>query len=78
MVFGDLNDDRVSEQLLKNLLERLTVERPHPWGVLFLFYKILTNPIFKIEQKPFYIKNKKEIENLIALAFKYAKISDIS
>lgn len=76
MVFGDISESNIHEQITKNLLERLIIEKPHPWGILSLLYKILTNANFKFDQKDFYLENEAFVDNLVKVAFKYARIND--
>jgi hypothetical protein len=76
VVFGDVFDDNLHEQITKNLIRRLIIEKPHPWGILSLLYKILTNDSFKFDKKNFYIQNEVFVDKLVKLAFKYAKISE--
>ncbi len=39
-----LQNDIVQEQLTRVLLERLIVNRPHPWGLLITFIELIKNP----------------------------------
>ena len=39
-----LQKDIVQEQLTRVLLERLIVNRPHPWGLLITFIELIKNP----------------------------------
>lgn len=34
----------VQEQITRVLLERLIVNRPHPWGLLITFIELIKNP----------------------------------
>lgn len=34
----------IQEQITRVLLERLIVNRPHPWGLLITFIELLKNP----------------------------------
>ena len=35
------------EQITRVLLERLIVNRPHPWGLLITFIELIKNPMYK-------------------------------
>lgn len=37
----------MQEQITRVLLERLIVNRPHPWGLLITFIELIKNPIYK-------------------------------
>ena len=76
MIFSEFSDDNIQEQITKNLFERLIIEKPHSWGILSFFYKILANANFKFDQKKFYLENDKFIDKMIHLAFRYARIND--
>ena len=45
-LFADARDERVQEQITRVLLERLIVNRPHPWGLLITFIELIKNPRF--------------------------------
>lgn len=76
LIFSDSTDDNIQEQITRNLFERLIIEKPHPWGILSFFYKILANVNFKFDQKKFYLENDRFIDNMIKIAFRYARIND--
>ena len=40
-------------QITRVLLERLIVNRPHPWGLLITFIELIKNPSFKFWQHEF-------------------------
>ncbi len=37
----------MSLDVARVLLERLIVNRPHPWGLLITFIELIKNPVFK-------------------------------
>ncbi|KAI5474877.1 CCR4-NOT transcription complex subunit 1 [Pseudohyphozyma bogoriensis] len=41
-VFAESTDDLVREQILRVLLERIMVQKPHPWALLYVTNRILT------------------------------------
>lgn len=43
-LFADSSQEIVKEQITRVLLERLIVNRPHPWGLLITFIELLKNP----------------------------------
>lgn len=43
-LFGDATQELVQEQITRVLLERLIVNRPHPWGLLITFIELIKNP----------------------------------
>lgn len=60
---------KTKQNLLKNfktrvLLERLIVNRPHPWGLLVTFIELIKNPQFKFWNHQF-VRCAPEIEKYI-------------
>ena len=45
--FQDQSVRRIIIPLFRVLLERLIVNRPHPWGLLITFIELIKNPTFK-------------------------------
>merc|ERR1719158_1822910 len=43
-LFGEIQMEVVKEQITRVLLERLIVNRPHPWGLLITFIEPIKNP----------------------------------
>merc|ERR1711934_190198 len=43
-LFAESNVEIVKEQITRVLLERLIVNRPHPWGLLITFIELIKNP----------------------------------
>ncbi|KAK4519925.1 uncharacterized protein ATC70_010169 [Mucor velutinosus] len=43
-LFVESNKEIVNEQITRVLLERLIVNRPHPWGLLITFIELIKNP----------------------------------
>jgi CCR4-NOT transcription complex subunit 1 len=43
-LFSEANSDIIREQITRVLLERLIVNRPHPWGLLITFIELIKNP----------------------------------
>jgi CCR4-NOT transcription complex subunit 1 len=46
-LFAEANTEAIQEQITRVLLERLIVNRPHPWGLLITFIELIKNPQFK-------------------------------
>ena len=40
------NQEAIQEQITRVLLERLIVNRPHPWGLLVTFIELVKNPMY--------------------------------
>jgi CCR4-NOT transcription complex subunit 1 len=53
----------IQEQITRILLERLIVNRPHPWGLLITFLELVKNPRYEFWKKMF-IHCTPEIERL--------------
>lgn len=62
-LFADANDERIQEQITRVLLERLIVNRPHPWGLLITFIELIKNPRFSFWSHSF-TRVAPEIERL--------------
>lgn len=43
-LFAEAQQEIVQEQITRVLLERLIVNRPHPWGLLITFIELIKNP----------------------------------
>jgi len=46
-LFAEANKDVIQEQITRVLLERLIVNRPHPWGLLITFIELIKNRAYK-------------------------------
>ncbi|XP_045510260.1 CCR4-NOT transcription complex subunit 1 isoform X1 [Colias croceus] len=64
-LFAEANSEAVQEQITRMLLERLIVNRPHPWGLLITFIELIKNPIYKFWSHEF-VHCAPEIEKLFA------------
>merc|ERR1711959_51394 len=62
-VFAETKLDVVKEQITRVLLERLIVNRPHPWGLLVTFIELIKNPRYNFWAHPF-TRCAPEIERL--------------
>ena len=62
-LFAEANLEATQEQITRVLLERLIVNRPHPWGLLITFIELIKNPQFKFWSHDF-VRCAPEIENL--------------
>ncbi|KAG1691673.1 CCR4-NOT transcription complex subunit 1 [Nymphon striatum] len=45
-LFAEANTEAIQEQITRVLLERLIVNRPHPWGLLITFIELIKNPLY--------------------------------
>jgi CCR4-NOT transcription complex subunit 1 len=71
-------DDRLIEQILKNLFERLIIDKPHPWGLLQLLYIFIANCFSTLCSKPLYQESKLIMDEMVKLAFKCVDIKQVS
>lgn len=62
-LFGEKNQEPVQEQITRVLLERLIVNRPHPWGLLITFIELIKNPRYSFWSRSF-TRCAPEIEKL--------------
>ncbi|KAK3085676.1 hypothetical protein FSP39_006989 [Pinctada imbricata] len=62
-LFAEANTEATQEQITRVLLERLIVNRPHPWGLLITFIELIKNPQFKFWNHEF-VHCAPEIEKL--------------
>ncbi|XP_064610278.1 CCR4-NOT transcription complex subunit 1-like isoform X2 [Liolophura sinensis] len=62
-LFAEANTEAIQEQITRVLLERLIVNRPHPWGLLITFIELIKNPVFKFWNHDF-VHCAPEIEKL--------------
>ncbi|KAL5022887.1 hypothetical protein ScPMuIL_002042 [Solemya velum] len=62
-LFAETNTEAIQEQITRVLLERLIVNRPHPWGLLITFIELIKNPQFKFWNHDF-VHCAPEIEKL--------------
>ncbi|KAI8885796.1 Not1-domain-containing protein [Backusella circina FSU 941] len=45
-LFSESKEEAIKEQITRVLLERLIVNRPHPWGLLITFIELIKNPSY--------------------------------
>ncbi|XP_033138413.1 CCR4-NOT transcription complex subunit 1 isoform X2 [Brassica rapa] len=62
-LFFESDQEIVQEQITRVLLERLIVNRPHPWGLLITFIELIKNPRYGFWKQAF-IRCAPEIEKL--------------
>ncbi|KAG5142481.1 hypothetical protein JHK82_018176 [Glycine max] len=62
-LFAESNQEVIQEQITRVLLERLIVNRPHPWGLLITFIELIKNPRYNFWNRSF-IRCAPEIEKL--------------
>ncbi|KAI0584436.1 ccr4-not transcription complex subunit protein [Pyrenophora tritici-repentis] len=77
-LFGPPNDDslalEIQETIIRVLLERLLVHRPHPWGLIITLLEILKNRTYGFWDLPF-VKAAPEVERLLNALFTHAQQS---
>jgi len=56
--------DTTMELIVRTLLDRLAVNRPHPWGVIVALSELYKGPEYAFWDLPF-IKNSPEVERLL-------------
>nr|XP_043622240.1 CCR4-NOT transcription complex subunit 1-like [Erigeron canadensis] len=62
-LFSESNQEAIQEQITRVLLERLIVNRPHPWGLLITFIELIKNPRYTFWSRSF-TRCAPEIEKL--------------
>jgi CCR4-NOT transcription complex subunit 1 len=62
-LFAETNHEAIQEQITRVLLERLIVNRPHPWGLLITFIDLIKNPTYNFWKHDF-VHCAPEIEKL--------------
>lgn len=62
-LFAEAKGEMIQEQVTRVLLERLIVNRPHPWGLLITFIELLKNPRYNFWSHKF-TKCAPDIEKL--------------
>lgn len=65
-LFSEANSEAIQEQITRVLLERLIVNRPHPWGLLVTFIELIKNPQFKFWNHQF-VRCAPEIEKFVKI-----------
>jgi len=53
VLFADVGEINIQEQITRVLLERLIVHRPHPWGLLITFIELIKNPRYSFWEHKF-------------------------
>ncbi|KAK1578369.1 hypothetical protein Q3G72_029758 [Acer saccharum] len=62
-LFNEASQEIVQEQITRVLLERLIVNKPHPWGLLITFIELIKNPRYNFWKRGF-TRCAPEIEKL--------------
>ncbi|KAM0934312.1 putative CCR4-Not complex component, Not1, MIF4G-like domain superfamily [Dioscorea sansibarensis] len=52
-LFAEATQEIIQEQITRVLLERLIVNRPHPWGLLITFIELIKNPRYSFWSRQF-------------------------
>lgn len=69
-LFVESNKEIVKEQITRVLLERLIVNRPHPWGLLITFIELIKNPRYSFWNHSF-TRCATDIERLFESVSRY-------
>nr|CAH8869746.1 unnamed protein product [Trichobilharzia regenti] len=65
-LFSEQSKEQVKEQISRVLMERLIVNRPHPWGLLMTSAELLRNPAYRFWEHEFARCNP-EIEAIVTI-----------
>ncbi|THD26199.1 CCR4-NOT transcription complex subunit 1 [Fasciola hepatica] len=65
-LFSEQSKEQVKEQISRVLLERLIVNRPHPWGLLMTGAELLRNPAYRFWEHEF-ARCHPEIEHIVTV-----------
>ncbi|KAI9104094.1 CCR4-Not complex component, Not1-domain-containing protein [Phlyctochytrium arcticum] len=63
-LFAESSEEIVQEQITRVLIERLVVNRPHPYGLLITFIELIRNPRYNFWEHTNFIRCAPEIERL--------------
>lgn len=63
-LFSEQSKEQVKEQISRVLMERLIVNRPHPWGLLMTSAELLRNPTYRFWEHEF-ARCHNEMEKLV-------------
>ncbi|KAJ3214619.1 hypothetical protein HDU67_001427 [Dinochytrium kinnereticum] len=65
-LFAEANQEIIQEQITRVLIERLIVNRPHPYGLLITFIELIRNPRYSFWDHTNFIRCAPEIERLFS------------
>ncbi|KAJ3299964.1 hypothetical protein HK104_005661 [Borealophlyctis nickersoniae] len=65
-LFAEANQEVIQEQITRVLIERLIVNRPHPYGLLITFIELIRNPRYNFWDHTNFIRCSPEIERLFS------------
>ncbi|KAF2936785.1 hypothetical protein DAI22_03g002600 [Oryza sativa Japonica Group] len=52
-LFSEATQEIIQDQIMRVILERLVVRRPHPWGLQMTLVELIKNPRYKLWSRPF-------------------------
>lgn len=78
LIFTNVDNEIVHEQIIRNLYERLIIEKPHPWGTLYLLDKLFTDNKHQVEAKAFYQKNSELVDQLTTFVLEFARVTGVN
>lgn len=67
-MFLEQDNEIVQEQITRIFVERLIIERPHPWGIMYTFIELIRNPKFNFKNKSYF--KETDIEEIFRFVFK--------
>ncbi|VDD75907.1 unnamed protein product [Mesocestoides corti] len=65
-LFAEQSKEQVKEQISRVLMERLIVNRPHPWGLLMTSAELLRNPVYRFWEHEF-ARCHKDMEDIVTI-----------
>lgn len=60
--------------IFRNLFERLIIEKPHPWGTLYLLDIFITDRSYTLSNMSFYKNNEESMKYLIELVMDFVHL----
>ncbi|KAJ3031110.1 UNVERIFIED_CONTAM: hypothetical protein HDU68_006489 [Siphonaria sp. JEL0065] len=69
-MFAEASEEIIQEQITRVLIERLIVNRPHPYGLLITFIDLIRNQRFNFWEHTNFIRCAPEIERLFQSVYK--------
>ncbi|KAJ3063752.1 hypothetical protein HDU98_000453, partial [Podochytrium sp. JEL0797] len=69
-LFAEASEEIIQEQITRVLIERLIVNRPHPYGLLITFIDLIRNARFNFWEHTNFIRCAPEIERLFQSVYK--------
>lgn len=77
-LFSEASKEVIQEQITRVLIERLIVNRPHPYGLLITFIELIRNPRYNFWEHTNFIRCAPEIEVLFTSVAKSIHTSSLA